>query len=263
MRRVSKIAFSFLIWPISVMAQDHPPLGRPPSPTQSPAGPQGFAPSSDSTTTPSPTPEQIPVLVQPAPAFLYLRSIKKPAVIQTPVPVAAGYAPLLNISGGLSVTSLGTPSAGRAVLSGMNFSISRDSGKWLGAKLDFSYTRAPNAFHTGYRMDAISYLVGPVFYPSTGNSLSTYAHVLVGGARVSGPFPNGNGGLNVGYVNYPAWAFGGGAEYRISRAFGFRVGVDYLRTHFVNSSRAVRGQNDFRIVNSFVYYFGKSIRNRR
>jgi hypothetical protein len=263
MRRVSKIAFSFLIWPISLMAQDHPPTGQPPSPTQSPAGPQGFAPSSDSTTTASPPPLQIPVLVQPAPAFLYMRPIRQTPVRQTPVPVAAGYAPLLNISGGFSVTSLGTPSAGRAVLSGMNFSISRDSGKWLGAKLDLSYARAPNVFHTGYRMEAISYLVGPVFYPSSGNSLSTYAHVLVGGARVSGPFANANGGLSMGYVNYPAWAFGGGAEYRISPAFGFRVGVDYLRTHFVNSSRAVRGQNDVRIVNSFVYYFGKSVRNRR
>jgi hypothetical protein len=263
MRRLSKIVFSFLIWPISVMAQDHPPPGQLPSPAQSPAGAQGFAPSSDSTTTPSPTPVQIPVLVQPAPAFLYMRPIKQTPVRQTPVPVAAGYAPLLNISGGFSVTSLGTPSAGRAVLSGMNFSISRDSGKWLGAKLDLSYARAPNVFHTGYRMEAISYLVGPVFYPSSGNSLSTYAHVLVGGARVSGPFANANGGLSMGYVNYPAWAFGGGAEYRISPAFGFRVGVDYLRTHFVNSSRAVRGQNDVRIVNSFVYYFGKSVRNRR
>src|ERR1700730_11101374 len=263
MRRVSKIAFSILIWPISVMAQDHPLLGQPLPPTQSPVGAQGFAPSSDSTTTPSPAPEQIPVLVQPAPAFLYMRPIRQTPVRQTPVPVAAGYAPLLNTSGGFSVTSLGTPSSGRAVLSGMNFSISKDSSKRLGVKLDLSYARAPNVFHAGYRMDAISYLVGPVFYPSSGNSLSTYAHVLVGGARVSGPFANANGGLSRGYVNYPAWAFGGRAEYRISPAFGFRVGVDYLHTHFVNSSRAVRGQNDLRIVNSFVYYFGKSIRNPR
>jgi len=186
------------------MAQDHPPPGQPPSPTQSPAGPQGFGPSSNTTTTPSPTPGEIPVLVQPAPAFLYMRPIKKPPLRQTPVPIAAGHAPLLNISGGFSVTSLGTPSGGRAVLSGMNFSLSRDSGKWLGAKLDLSYARAPNVFHTGYRMEAISYLVGPVFYPSSGDSLSTYAHVLVGGARVSGPFPNGMGGLSIGYVNYPA-----------------------------------------------------------
>ncbi len=130
-------------------------------------------------------------------------------------------------------------------------------------KLDLSYARAPNVFNSGYRMDAISYLVGPVFYPSNGNLLSTYAHILVGGARVAGPFPNANGGLSIGYVNYLAWAFGGGAEYRLSPALGFRVGVDYLRTHFVNSSRGVRGQNDLRIVNSLVYYFGKSPRSRR
>jgi hypothetical protein len=69
--------------------------------------------------------------------------------------------------------------------------------------------------------------------------------------------------LIAGHVHYPAWAFGGGAEYSISPAFAFRVSIDYLHTHFYNSSGAVRGQNDLRVVNSFVYYLGASSRHRR
>ena len=195
--------------------------------------------------------------MQPAPAFLYIRPIKQPPT------VPAGYAPAWTIGAGYSVTSLGLPSSGRAVLSGMNVSVSTDSGKHFGAKLDLGYERAPNVYSSGHPISVLSYLVGPVFYPSNGNSLSTYAHLLFGGARVGGPFPNGIGGLSIGYVHYPAWALGGGAEYRLSPAFGFRVGVDYLHTHFYNSSGAVRGQNDVRIVNSFVYYPGNPIRSRR
>jgi len=260
MRTAFKIAFSFLIWPMSITAQDRPASGQPALPVQSLTVAQDLAPASDMTTVTtasSPAPVPIRVLVQPAPAFLYLRPIKQ-------IPAApAGYAPAWNFSAGYSVTSLGLPSARRAVLSGMNASVSTDSGKRFGAKLDLGYERAPNVYTNGRPMSVLSYLVGPVLYPSNGNFLSTYAHLLVGGARVAGPFPNGNGGLNIGYVHRPAWAFGGGVEYRLSPAFGFRVGVDYLHTHFYNSSGAVRGQNDIRIVNSFVYYPGDRFRSHR
>jgi hypothetical protein len=260
MRTVFKIAFSFLIWPMSIIAQDHPASGQPAPPVQNLTEAQDFAPASNMTTVTtasSPAPMPVRVSVQPAPAFLYIRPRKQPPT------VPAGYAPAWTIGAGFSVTSLGLPSSGRTVLSGMNVSVSTDSGKRFGAKLDLGYERAPNVYSSGHPISVLSYLVGPVFYPSNGNSLSTYAHLLFGGARVGGPFPNGNGGLNIGYAHYPAWALGGGAEYRLSPAFGFRVGVDYLHTHFYNSSGAVRGQNDIRIVNSFVYYPGNPIRSRR
>jgi hypothetical protein len=112
-------------------------------------------------------------------------------------------------------------------------------------------------------MGMFTYLVGPVFSISNRRSLSTYAQVLAGGARVSGPVSRGNGALVTGYVNYPAWDFGGGAEYALSPAYGFRVSIDYLHTHFFNSLGAVRGQNDLRVVNSFVYYLGEPIRRHR
>jgi hypothetical protein len=95
-----------------------------------------------------------------------------------------------------------------------------------------------------------------MFFPSNGTLLTTYVDALFGGARVAGPIPNGTGGFNGAHVQYPAWAFGGGAEYRLSPTFAFRVGVDYLHTYFYNSSQAIHGNNDLRIVNSVVYYFG-------
>jgi hypothetical protein len=200
-------------------------------------------------------PIQTPMLVQPR-AFLHLQPLKE-------APLPAGYAPALKLSAGYSITSLGLPSSARLALSGVNLSASVDSGKRFGATLDIDYALAPNVFSSGRHMDMVSYLVGPVFYPSHGNSLTTYAHFLAGGAKVAGPFPNGNGGLNIGHVHYPAWAVGGGVEYRLSPAFGFRINIDYLQTHFYGPSGTVRPQNDLRVVNSIVFYPGMPSFRRR
>jgi hypothetical protein len=245
MRILLKIAISLLIWPISARAQGPPPSGQPDPQEQSTAGAQGPAPASFVPTPANPTPMPIPVRA----AFVSRRPPKQTTL-------AAGYAPVLKLSAGYSVTDLGIPSSGYVALNGMNVSVSADSGKRFGAKFDLGYGRASNVFSSKRQMNMLSYLAGPVFYPSNGNLLSTYVHFLVGGARVAGPFPNGNGGLHAGHVQYPAWALGGGAEYRLSPAFGFRVSVDYMHTHFFNPAEAIRGQNDVRIVNSIVYYPG-------
>jgi hypothetical protein len=257
MRTSCKIIFCFLIAPLSIAAQDRPASGQLDPSVQSNSGGQDLPPTSDianMTTLSSSELARVPVSVQSAPAFLFVGPIKaKPAVY-------TGYAPSWNVSAGFSVTSLGLPPSGRAVLSGMNASFSIDTGKHYGAKLDIGYQRVPNLNNTGQPMSLLNYLIGPVLYPTNGNQLSTYVHALIGGARVGGPFPNGAGGLTIGFVNSPAWAFGGGAEYRVSQAFGFRVGFDYLHTHFYNSAGAIRGQDGVRIVSSLVYYLGNPIR---
>jgi hypothetical protein len=213
-------------------------------------------PGLDTTTTPSPapTPIRIPVLVQ-TPALLYFRQIKQP-------PIAPGHFTVFNLSAGYSVTNLAIPSSGRVALTGMDVSVAADGGRRIGAKLDLSYAFAPNVFKSGHRVDVLSYLFGPTFSLWNGNAVSAYAHVLAGGARVAGPIPNGSGGLSTGYVHYPALDFGGSAEYRLSPAFGFRVTIDCLHDHFFNSSGAIRGQNDLRVVNSIVYYLGEPRRSR-
>ena len=147
-------------------------------------------------------------------------------------------------------------------MTGVDISLGADGGRRIGAKLDLSYTLASNVSNSGHRADVFSYLVGPTFSLWKGNSLSANAQLLAGGARVAGPVPDASGGFSRGYVHYPALDFGGSAEYRLSSAFGFRVNVDFLHTHFFDSSQTVREQNEIRVVNSIVYYFGQPARRR-
>jgi hypothetical protein len=231
MRTLFKIAFPLLIWPISVMAQNPPTSGQADSPDQIPTASQTAAPVSNAMAPSDPAPILNPAPVQTRP-FLYLQPLKQP-------PLPAAYAPELKLTAGYSVTSLGLPSSARIAVSGANFSISADSGKRFGATLDLDYARAPNVFNSGRHMDMLSYLVGPVLYPSRGNSLSTFVRFLAGGTRVSGPF------------------------LLVSPAFGLRVSVDYLQSHFYNTSGAVRAQSGFRVVNSIVFYPGMPSFRRR
>jgi hypothetical protein len=144
----------------------------------------------------------------------------------------------------------------------MDVSLAADGAKRIGAKLDLSYAHTTNVLNSGHPADVLSYLFGPTFSLWSGNSVSTSVHVLAGGARVIGTFPIAGGGLATGHVHYPALDFGGSAEYRLSRAFGFRVTIDCLHAHFYNSSGAIRGQNGLRVVNSIVYYVGEPVRSR-
>lgn len=203
----------------------------------------------------APSPAPAPILPVQASPPRYFRPITQP-------PIAPGYFPVFNLSAGYAVTDLAIPSAGHVALTGMDFSLAADGGKRIGAKLDVSYAFAPDVFKSGRRADVLSYLAGPTSSLWSGRSLTTYIHVLVGGAKVVGPFVNASGALTMGHVHYPAWDFGGSAEYRLSRAFGFRVTIDCLHAHFYNSSGVVRGQNDLRVVNSIVYYVGEPFRSR-
>jgi hypothetical protein len=210
-------------------------------------------PSSDPTAASSPAPTPIlPVKTTPSP---YFRLIKQP-------PLAPGRFTAFTLSAGYSVTDLAIPSASRVALTGADVSLAADGGGRIGAKFDLSYARAPNVSNSGHGASVLSYLFGPTFSLWSGNSLRTNAHVLAGGARVIGTFPIAGGGLSTGHVHYPALDFGGSAEYRLSRAFGFRVTIDCLHAHFFNSSGVIRGQNDLRVVNSIVYYLGEPVRRR-
>jgi hypothetical protein len=210
MRAMRKIAFCFLLWPISATAQAPLPPNQFNPPAQSPPGANDPPPASDMATPLSPAPVAI-LPVQPSPSQSF-RPIKQP-------PIAPGRFTSLTLSAGYSVTDLAIPSSGRAALTGADVSIAADGGSRIGAKLDLSYARAPNFSNTGHGPDVLSYLFGPTFSLWSGNSLSTYAHVLGGGARVTGIFSTASGVLSTGHVHYPALDFGGSAEYRLSPAF--------------------------------------------
>jgi hypothetical protein len=134
----------------------------------------------------------------------------------------------------------------------------------VGIMADVGYARASNVLGTGRHSDVLSYLAGPVFHPTTRRDFDSYVHVLVGGARVSGPvLTNGGlillGGWTMGY----AWAVGGGVEYWLTDSMAIRTGTDYLRTSYYDSSLVVRGQSNLRTTATVVYYFGKRSRKKR
>ncbi|HEY2547327.1 MAG TPA: hypothetical protein VGI46_14760 [Candidatus Acidoferrum sp.] len=243
-----KLALCFLLYPAAVLAQSS-------TPAQDPATVQSAPQTQDTLRATAPAAAEI---IEPgqAPAVVLLRPFSR-----TPAP--AGNAPEFNLSAGYSVTNIAMPSSNGVALSGADVSLSARSGSRFGARLDIGYSRSMNVLRSGHGADVLSYFAGPVFFPWNGNLITTYVDALFGGAKVDGPFPDGAGGFRAGHVHYPAWTFGGGAEYRLSSSFAYRVSVDYLHTNFYNSSEAIRGQNDLRVVNSIVYYFGMPTARRR
>jgi hypothetical protein len=134
----------------------------------------------------------------------------------------------------------------------------------LGIKADVGYARAANVLGTGRHSDVLSYLVGPVFHPTIHRNFDPYIHVLVGGARVSGPILTNSGLILLGgWATGYAWAVGGGVEYWVTDALGIRTGADYMRTAYYDSSLVVRGQSNLRTTATVVYYFGRRSRRWR
>src|SRR5258708_1442405 len=162
MRTVRKIAFSLLIWPVSVMAQGSTPPTQPTPLLQSPPSTNDPSPVLEPTTPPSPAPT--PILPAQPSAFISLRPIKQP-------PIAPGHFTVFNISAGYSVTNLAIPSSGRVALTVIDVSLAADSGRRIFAKFDLSYTRAPSVFNGGHRAHAFSHFFCAVFSFLNSNSL--------------------------------------------------------------------------------------------
>ncbi len=188
--------------------------------------------------------------------FVCLLLCAAPAAAQGPKISATG--PAMDVSLGYAYFDLGlTPQ--RANLQGLDTAFTVDFRPRFGVHLDVSYARAGTVNGTTHHADAFTYMVGPVFYVTRGRALSTYVHALGGGARITGVLISPQG-ITRGFINEPAFALGGGAEYQISRAFAVRGGFDYIRASFLNSPTTFGGINNFRATASIVYQFGS---NRR
>jgi opacity protein-like surface antigen len=181
-----------------------------------------------------------------------------PALAQSPR--ITGTAAIVNASVGYTYLSLEMPSSPRIDLNGIDLSVTANFLHRLGATADLSYARSSIVSVTGHPADVLTYLVGPVFYPTRHGKLQTYVRGLFGGARVAGPILFSNGGVASSWVNKPAWALGAGVEYRTFGSFSVRAGVDYVHTNYFDSSVAIRGQNNFRSVVGVVYDFGSQRR---
>jgi opacity protein-like surface antigen len=178
-------------------------------------------------------------------------------------PRATAKSKTIEMSLGYSYLSqLGTPS-NRLGLQGTDASITIGSSR-LGITADAGYARAPNVLGTGRNSAVFTYLAGPVFHQSLHRKFDSYAHVLLGGSRVSGPILTNDGTILLGgWTTGYAWAVGGGLDYRVTDSMSLRTAVDYLRTSFYDSSLAVRGQRNLRTTAAVVYYFGRPLWRHR
>ena len=188
--------------------------------------------------------------------FVCLLLCAAPAAAQGPKVTATG--PSMNVSLGYEYFNLALEPQ-RANLNGADAAFTIDFRPRWGIQADVGYARGSNVNGTTHHADALTYMGGPVFYLTRGNHLTTFAHVIGGGARVTGVLISPKG-VTKGFINEPAVAFGGGAEYQLSPRWAVRGSADYVRASFLTSPTTYGGLSNFRAVASIVYLFGS---NRR
>jgi opacity protein-like surface antigen len=171
-------------------------------------------------------------------------------------PIVTGVGPEIEAHGGFEYIGMQVPTASSVPMYGADSGLTVGVTRHVGIRVDLGYSRASNVFDTGHHSDVLTYMAGPVFYPVRTRKTSPYVELLVGGARVTGPIPDGAGGFYRGYANDFAWAGGGGLEFRTAPEFAVRVGVDYLHTKYFDSNGLLAGQGNLRGVVSFTYYLG-------
>lgn len=171
-------------------------------------------------------------------------------------PIAAGYSPVIKVSGGYSYVNLGVPDRPRLNLQGIEAGATVDINSRFGIELDGSYTRGSNTYGSGHVVDLLTYMGGPVFYPIRTKKLNVYVHGLFGGARETGVNYNSSGEILLGFVASYMWGAGGGAEYQIDQHLSVRLGCDLLNTATFNSQPALQRENNVRAFAGFTYRFG-------
>jgi len=170
-------------------------------------------------------------------------------------PQVAAMGPVVKASIGLAYLDFDLASSVRQRLLGVTSQASMDLSPRFAAEVEVGYLRASDVFRSGHHSDALTYLAGPVWYP-TRRGFQPYVHSLVGLARITGPVPIAANEFEGGMVNKLAWELGAGAELHLRGPVYIRIGADYLHSSFFSRLLTIRGQNSFRTIASFEYVFG-------
>lgn len=171
-------------------------------------------------------------------------------------PLVTGTGPEIEAHGGFEYVGQPLPTGSRLPMYGVDSGLTVGVSPHLGVRLDFGYARASDVLGTGHHSDILSYMAGPVFYPVRTRMGAVYGELLLGGARMTGVTPYTGGGYVRGFANEFAWAGGGGAEFRVGRSLSMRVGADYFRTSYFNSTAGLSGRGNMRAVVSFTRMIG-------
>jgi hypothetical protein len=170
-------------------------------------------------------------------------------------PPAPATSPTFQAGLGFVYVSMPVPSQQRVGLTGLDASgLVRFAPRW-GATVDGTYACTGNVFNTGHGANILSLLAGPQFYPVNGRT-GIFLHGLVGASRVGGAVPVSGPHYLGGWVARPSFAVGGGIEHGLLGSLTVRLQGDYQRTTFSDSTGAIQGQNNLRLITSMVYRFG-------
>jgi hypothetical protein len=174
----------------------------------------------------------------------------------TSAPPGAATGPVFEASVGYNYLALDTPSRQRVGLSGVDANGFVDFNPRWGMMVDSSYARAGNVLGTGHSGNVLSFLIGPQFYPVDFGNTRIFLHTLAGVSLVNSAVPVKGTYYLGGTVTRFSYALGGGVEHTVAGPLAIRVGADYLRTTFANSTAAMQFQNNLRIVTGIVFRFG-------
>jgi Outer membrane protein beta-barrel domain len=173
-------------------------------------------------------------------------------------PLVASQGPVLEAGFGYSYIQAGVPSQNNKLgMNGVDLLGTADFSPRFGIHLDLGYARNFDAYSSNHTADLFTYMVGPVFYPIRKRNLNLYTHLLLGGARERGVNLEPNGQIILGFANRFAWDVGAGAQYRFSRSWAARIGVDYLHTQFFDPRVQLAGQSNFKPSVALIYTFSE------
>ena len=174
----------------------------------------------------------------------------------TSAPPAAATSPVFEASVAYTYLALDTPSRQRVGLSGVDANGFVDFNPRWGMMVDSSYSRAGNVLGTGHSGNVLSFLIGPQFYPVDFGNTRIFVHTLAGVSLVNSAVPVKGTYYLGGTVTRFSYALGGGVEHTVAGPLAIRVGADYLRTTFADSTAAMQFQNNVRFITGIVFRFG-------
>jgi hypothetical protein len=160
-----------------------------------------------------------------------------------------------NVFFGYSYASADTNSNDRASLNGWNGSLEGKVFPWIGVVADFSGHYGSESFlqlgipcppNCSASVDTNVYnvLFGPRVSVAVGR-IRPFAHALFGVGHISASAS----GVSASDTSF-ATALGGGVDYRLFHAIGWRVQADMLQTRFFDDT-----QNNFRLSTGLVLHF--------
>jgi outer membrane immunogenic protein len=159
--------------------------------------------------------------------------------------------PRIELSGAYSYMHGRGTDGGSFNLHGASASATYNTNRWLGFVADAGAYRFTN-LSNGLDSTMYTYLFGPRFSLRSDPHVTVFAHVLIGGGRLTASSGSVSAGEN-GFVT----ALGGGLDLPVRHNLAIRVmQVDYLLTRFARADGSSATQSNIRVSAGIVFHFG-------